>query len=531
MSSTLLPGTLRKEFKYPSGYRLNPGANALALATIEQATAGLRPYKVDNALFSDAYIDEAAERLARYRLAWKFYKGEHFDTEYEDGERKVVANFCKQIADVGVDWFVAKGWKPCCRSGNEMVAEMLDDVWKWNKKMKLTETLALYGAVTGDSFVYVNIQTTDDFGKKLPVEEQKVRLSALNPAHVFPVWSPHLPGEMAACLIQYPTPNPEDLSSEILLSLIITPTTWALYYDNDLKSQKPNPFGMVNVAHIPNFILSDSCFGQSDIHHITALNEEYNLVLNTIRRIIKYHAEPTTLIFGAKVGDLEKGSRKVWSGLPETGRVENLVLQSDLSATVGYLNELKDNIAQLSFTPKSIFSGQQVSISNTSGLAMQMSFQPLIEKTDKRRIAFAEGLKRVNKLIVLAHEKLLGIPVTELSDFPESVYDSEIQFTSPLPRDEKSELDAAQMKLNMHIWSRAEAIRRLSDTPEYTRLVLETLADERHEVAKALEMQRAQTGMAPNPAFMFLNSSVLSEDFLELAKKHATADDATKDPE
>jgi hypothetical protein len=526
----LLPFTTRRAVAYPAG-SVSPISTTLTSSplgpqqsTIQEALEGLAPYNVVEGLLSSDYINDASLRLSRYRLAWDFYIGNQWENPWEDGELKPVANWTKKVADVAVNWFVANGWNTVCKSGNEYIAELLNAVWEDNDKLELTKRMAQFGAVTGDVFVYVTLKTKDEQGNPLPKKDWKVRLCALNPAHCFPRWNPLRPDELLSMVIQYPVIDPKLGADMKLLSLVITPKTWTLYYDNEQINEQPNPLGVVNVVHIPNFILANSSFGQSDIHQILPLNEEYNRTLNKIRRIIDYHAEPTTVIFGAKVGEMEKGAKKVWSGLPVDAKIMNLELQSDLAATREYLKETKDSIADLSQTPPILFKSTELSISNTSGLAMQMTFQPMIEKTRDRRITYRKGIKRLNYLILRFHELVIGDNISALADYPDSRYESDVVFTSPLPRDEKSELDAAQMKINMHIWSVAEAMRRLSDTTDLTRLVTETIADRRYEIAKAAELQRANLGQAPNLSVAFLDSVALGEDLEALAESMPDAE-------
>jgi hypothetical protein len=488
------------------------------LSSLQTAMTGLAPYDVGGAgIINDDFVELSIARLARYRRSWAFYSGEHYDEPFEDNEEKSVVNFCKKIVDVAVDWFIAKGWKITCAPGNEQVAEALNAVWSNNNHIKLSERAIQYGGITGDSFLYVTLKTTDDDnpGVQLPKSEWSVSVKPLNPAHTFPVWNPDVPGEMIAVLIQYPSVS--ETGSGVLKSLYITPEKWTLYQDNDELKSAPNPFGKVNVVHVPNFIVADSNFGQSDINHIISLNEEYNTVTNEVRRIIKYHAEPTTIIFGAKAGDLVKGSKKVWSGLPVDAKVENLLLQSDLSATMNQLDRLERLTCALSSTPKVVFDSSGLALSNTSGLAMQMMFQPLIAKTEKRQTGFTLGVQKVNELIFVAHEKILGVNLLSLGDNPKD-RNTAVEYTSPLPRDEQAELDAAVKKLSSRIWSQAEAVRRLSDTKDHRRLAIELAADDRHTLAITAETQKANLGETPNLDAAFLSSVMLSEDLEELAK-------------
>ena len=520
MATQVIKPGKREEFAQPYGsvpeiIKDGPFVNNV---TLEEAMVGGAPYSpLPAGLFSAEYIEDSRTRLARYRQAWDFYLGNQYDDPFDEGELKTIVNFTQLVADIGVDWRLAKGWSVTCSSGNALIAEMLNTIWESNYRMTTCQSLGLMGAVTGDTFLMVFVETKEN-GKELPKAQWRIRLLPLNPAFCFPLFNPTSPGDLLSILIQCPILEPET-SERKLFSMQMTPTSWTIWHDDVKIATKPNPLGTVPVVHIRNFINPISCFGISDIQSIVPLNSAYNDVQNVIRRVLAYHAEPTTVVYGAKVGDMERGAKRVWSGLPADARVENLALNAELVEARNSANDYRDLIAQLSRIPKNLFTGDFSAISNTSGLALQLMFGPLLDKTERRRRNYSDGFAKVNRLILMVAERILGIDVSILADFPESRYAMVTKFTSPLPFDEKGALDAAQMKLNMRIWSRAEAQRRLSDVSDFTRLVTEVCADERAALAIALETQRANLGQEPNLSAVFLNSSLLSEDLEAMAQE------------
>lgn len=500
--------------KYSPMY-LRPGGSI----SVVDAINGVGPFDVfGGTLFNKDMRNTAINRMNRYREQWKFYKGEHFVNPYDDGERKVVFNFCKAIVDKGVQWFVANGWKVTSPTGNDQVANLLNVVWEGNNRDWLTQKAAQFASVTGDSFYFVSVETADAYGNLLPPDKHKVKISCIDPAYCFPVFSDDGSYTMRAMLVQYPVVD-ADTGNVALYSLYITPDEWVTFMNDKEVDRQPNFFGKINVVHVPNFYRADSLFGDSDIEHIIQINEEYNTVANSVRRIIKYHAEPTTLIYGARASNLERSSKKVWSNLPTDAKVENLQLESDLTANYAYLKMLEAKIEQMSDIPAIAFDSSDLKISNTSGLAMQMMFQPLIEKTKRRRISHLKGIQEVNELIITAMEVVFRTDVKVLADDTDSYRRTAASYTLPLPRDEKTEVDLAVQKVEAGIWSKAEAVRQLSGVSDIERLAVELVADERMELAMSYETQRAQTGQVPNLTAPFLGSLPLSEDLTALAKK------------
>ena len=373
----------------------------------------------------------------------------------------------------------------------------------------------------------MTVRTRDDDGKLLDQSEWRVQLTALDPSWCFPFWDAATPGKMSSIMLQFPVYD-SNVGKTVTFSMYVTPDTWTTWTDAKQTAKSKNIFGKLNVVHIPNFIRPKSSFGLSDIEDVIPLNEEYNLVSNSVRKIVKYQGEPTTLIFGARASTLERGANKVWSNLPTDARVENLELKTDLKAVRDYLNELKANIQFLSDTPKVVFDSSELSVSNTSGLAMQMMFLPLISKTERRRVAHRKGIQEINRLIFQAHRDVLGENWVELSDDPKTAEVTNVEYTSLLPKDEQMELDIALKKVAAGVWSKAEFARRISGVVDLERLALELAADKRSEMALAYENQRSLNGLVPNLASVFLSSVYLSEDLESVAKESAAVEKSDK---
>ncbi len=493
-------------------YALQNRATQLALA-IE----GVAPFDVTGNLFAESYRDIAQNRLARYKELWRFYEGNHFLNEFDSsGERKTVFNYCGTIVDKAASWFLGNGWEVKSKQGNELVAEAINAVYRYNGGNSLLSTLLQFGAITGDSFVFVTVNQKDDDGRMLPKEQWTVKTSALNPSFVFPFYSGKDGKVMSSCLIQFPV-NDAETGKPILYSLYITNKEIRSFLNEREIGKVPNPFGKVNVVHIPNLKRADSAFGVSDIERVTSINVEYNITANRIRRIIEYHAEPTTVIMGAKLAQLEKAADTVWSGLPVDAKVQTLTLDSDLGATYQWLHELKGEICVISETPLVLLDPTDKPVSNTSGIAMEMLFQPIIEKTNRKRESYGEGLGKVNDLILIAHSLILSDDLLAYADDRNDLCLT-CEFTSALPRDEAAAVDLAAKRLDSKIWSRAEAIRQCSGVSDLSRLVLEIAADDRAALALAIETARANMGQDPVMSAVFLGSPFLSEDFESIAE-------------
>ena len=108
---------------------------------------------------------------------------------------------------------------------------------------------------------------------------------------------------------------------------------------------------------------------------------------------------PVTMVFGAKAKQLERGPRQLWTGLPKDARIETMKLEGDLTAAKGYVEFVKKVLHELSDTPEGALGAMQP-ISNTSGVALHIQYQPLLGKTARKRIQYEPGFEQVNYFIL-----------------------------------------------------------------------------------------------------------------------------------
>lgn len=473
--------------------------------------------------------DQSLSRLNRYMNNQAFFDGRHFTNPYNaDGEEKLVFNYCEHITNLTADWLVADGISFTCPEGNEVIANLLNRVWEFNNGSAMLWKAAQFGGINGDVFFYVTVASKDVSGNDLPKDQWTVRINALNPSWVHPVWSPTQPDEMISCLIQFPHMDSDGHLS--LFTMLIAPDKVTTWQNSNKTGEQVNPMGCINVVHVPHQIVSNGIFGTGEVDRIWRINQKLNTIGGTIERIIKYHAEPTTIIFGATMSQLEKGSNRLWSGLPETAKVENLQLQSDLAATYKWFEQLKKELAVKAEVPMFLLDSETFNhVSNTSGAAMQLLFQPILSKTDRCRMTYGKGLRSIAKLVLIAHEKIIGDDLRILADNPDALYSAEPVFSSPLPRDEQNELDMVIKKLNGGILSLAEAIRQVSNVKNVQRLIIELAADQRAKIAVSREMLVASKGGTPAYTCVFMSSPFLSEDLAEVATATSSAGSETSD--
>ena len=219
-----------------------------------------------------------------------------------------------------------------------------------------------------------------------------------------------------------------------------------------------NPYGLIPFVQIKNFPIAGRPYGVGDLDDIIPLNIELNTKRSDISEIIDYHSAPITLVYGAKIGNLEKGANKVWGGLPKDSKVENLGMQGDLVASTQYTSEIKTSMCEIGGVPETVLGGASA-ISNTSGVALQYMNLPLIERTKIKRQCTSAGLKLVNKMIlhISLIEGLIELPPNiSKKDF----LDNEVILPDTLPKDELIELQKIETEMKLGLECRHGAMER-----------------------------------------------------------------------
>jgi len=355
-------------------------------------------------------------RVQRYNEHWRFYYGKHWIFDREDGEPLVTLNYFKKFIDKSVDFLTSKGFSISVPDAlTEITKPFLDEVWEYNGRDALAHDIATMGSVTGDAFILVTYEEPNEMQRKVnPFSQGKIRLNLLGSEQVYPTWDPLNVDTLTAVRIEtiyYAERGNRQLDREDRVNhegrqlytkrftQIISPTEIVEQYHGEMPTIKPNVLGEISLAHIKNFSVPKEYYGMADGQDLIDLNRELNEKSTDISDTINYHSAPITLIYGAKAKNLERGPRALWSGLPTDARVENLQLGGDLNAANNYWDRLKKVMHELGDIPEGAL-GEKQAISNTSGVALHMQYQPLIEKTRRKKLNYEPGFEQINYFIL-----------------------------------------------------------------------------------------------------------------------------------
>lgn len=502
-----------------------------------------------NLVSLDTTLEPSEVRLLEKRKElWNMYEGYHWEGIPTNDKPQITLNYVRRFADKLNYFLFGNGFTISVPSEVEnLTLPFLNNVWdaEYNNRQKIALMLGQIGGVSGDAYVLPTYESPGDFPDPFQqYPEGRIRVMAL-PSHiVFPKYNDIDRSVMDSCEIKYPIQDKDDktlgntirtvfgrktTSRMTMYRQVWTNTTWEEYIGDELRSQGQNYLGIIPIIHIVNIPVATSDFGVSDIEDICPINRELNFKASDISEVIDYHGAPVTLIYGARVGNLERGANKIWGGLPTDAKVENLELKGDLAPAVNFLSILKRAMHEIGSVPEASL-GSERAVSNTSGVALHIENMPLIEKTASKAITYGDGLRRVNKVILLLGVKngLISIPTelegssgdnasgtdgnTDVSEPPTKMskqnigtasndvsspkediitdrtrirnifYNVDVKFYNVLPKDELQEIEKLQAEIGMGIESRVGAMKRLNK--ENIQRKLEEIDVERAELLK-----------------------------------------------
>ena len=475
---------------------------------------------------ADEEFEVHGPRLNRYSLNWAMYLGHHWGYRRESGEMQLTVNYYRAFNDYLSRFTFGKGVHFRSPKATEaIVPDRLERIWEVdNDKMRVLLEMGQQGGITGDVFVKVAYEEAwqDSAGVTHP---GRVRILPMNSSFCFPEFHPHDRTRLLRFKQKYRFwgTSLEGTRQVFTYTEILTDDVIEEYINDELIDSRPNPLGLIPVVHIPNIPVSGSPWGLADAHDIITINRSYNEISTDVADIVNYHASPVTVIVGAKASNLEKGAKKVWGGLPKDAQVFNLEGGAQgIDGALKYLELLKRSMHEIMNIPETAL-GQVQPISNTSGVALSIQYQPLMNRWTQKVAQYGKGLEKINELAlrtlaIKEPQAMMYNPdedgpikegqLTVLDPNDPLTYINYAQFPQPLPLDKLIVLNEIQTKLGMGLESKEGALRQLGE--EFPEEKLQEIRNELKEdkiADGALQLLQIQiqkqimdmTGMMPGP--------------------------------
>lgn len=417
-------------------------------------------------------------RLTQIRQYWNFYEGFHWEDLPPMDSPELTVNYCRAFINKFSAFELGKGFSftthsdvhniPVTKDGMTLF-KFLEYVWEDNQQDKWCLSMAQTKNVTGEAWVRVafdeSTPETDPFGE---YEDGggRIRLPIMPTNTIFPEYDPHDSTRLVRLTVLYVYKKKIESGvlgkyreEEAVFRQIWTNEEVITQDGREEPKTAKNKYGVIPFVQIKNLDIVGKDEGISDLEDIIPLNTEYNMKKSNISEILDYHAAPVTVVYGAKISNLEKGANKLWGGLPKDAKVENLELHGDSGLSKNYIDDLKLSMCEVGNIPETVLGGAQA-ISNTSGVALQYINLPLIERTRMKKQSTISGLERLNKVIILV-ALLEGMIFKPDGVKNASFFKTECKIPETLPKDTLVELQQLQMEMTMGIADRQEAMERM----------------------------------------------------------------------
>ena len=428
-----------------------------------------------------SFSKEAAqlERLARYEKNWRAFFGISLDSPAKNVEKRekdttarinytqitLLRNMAFAFSQ---PWCLTLEYEPTTNGDGDTDPVLSTDEKRERAKMgemvrfsnavfnkdNPGDTVRLEGAlhcgVAGDVFIVASpvlpesiaVKYLDNGQVEADLKDTQIRVQAINPMFCAPEWSTD-GVSLSRLIVRYPVTflaNERLTGNKVLSGIfeqdITKDTVIERVYNSEQKlietKELPNPVGMVYAVHIRN-IVSPGKYGIDDVAAIRGMVEEINDKIVDVSNIIDYHSAPTTMIFGARAGSLEKGANKVWSGLPKDARVENLRLDGDMPAMNTFIENMRNMIKETTGVNSAAL-GEDLAISNTSGVALHMRFYSMAAIAELKWASWRPQVALLSKIILAwgKYLKQIEIPDGMMRKYSRALC---VNFESNLPKD------------------------------------------------------------------------------------------------
>lgn len=345
---------------------------------------------------------EAQARAAQITQRWRWYHGQHpkpLRVRQGQPDDTVILNYARIIVDKGVSFLFGKDVQfELDETGETAAEEWLAACWERNRQATLLQKLALNGAIAGHTFL-----------KILP-QQPYPRLVVLDPATVSVVWDPDDLEVVLRYIIQYPAIDPQTEKPVLRRQRIERGGRGWQIID---QQQQPGQSGWVTLqttvwpyAWPPildgqNLPCPNEYWGISDLEDdILQLNAALNFVASNLTRIIRYHAHPKTWGRGFAASQLNIAVDETIVLSSPDAELRNLEMTSDLSSSVALFQRLREALHEISKIPE-VATGRLENAGSLSGVALQILYQPLVEKTELKRRTYGDFLVELNRRLLV----------------------------------------------------------------------------------------------------------------------------------
>jgi hypothetical protein len=394
------------------------------------------------------------DRKHAMRQAWKAYRGD-FERPLKIGDKQpddnVISNRCAPIVDKGVSFLFGQVLKIECDEQDFMDGLWGDD----DDRMTLLSQMAINGGVCGQVFV-----------KLIPAQGRMKypRIVVMDPLLVRIVTAPDDCSLTLAYVIEYPgvadwqkrqiiaRVDPDGLAGvagEYDLDDTWTITNYArkgqagTWFQVGDVEQWPYPFAPVLCCqNLPN---PNESWGVPDLpHDLINQNKVLNFIQSNTSRIIKFHGHPKTYATGLSASQINIGIDDLLCLPSPDSKLQNLEMHGNLKDQLDFAAVIRSDMDEQSRVPAVALGRlEDLPKGNISGVALQLLFQPLVEKTVQKQRLYGRLIREIARAALVLAGKI-GI-----EDYDD--YQIDLHWQNLLPIDDLAAAQTALILQQLHI--------------------------------------------------------------------------------
>jgi hypothetical protein len=330
----------------------------------------------------------------------------------------------------------------------------LENVWDSNNQQTFLLKVGINGAVCGQAFIKICEPRN---------REPYPRLINLDPACMRVEWLPDDIDRVYRYVYSYSAVDPrtrKPMNYRQTTATDATGTRWTITDEQsppdsnrwNVVAQSIWPYPWPPIIDCQNLPAPNEYWGISDLEEdVQELARAVNFVLSNTNRIIRFHAHPKTWGRGFTASDLKTGPDQVTVLPNKDAELANLEMQSDLASSIAYYERIKAAYHETTQVPE-VTTGKFDNIGALSGLALQILYGPLVQRTQVKRRLYGDMLEELNR-------RLLA-----LGGFGE---ENEVETVWPeiVPSDPQAEAAVLTTHLRMGVVSTDTVARKLGYNP------------------------------------------------------------------
>jgi len=351
-----------------------------------------------------------SERVQSMQQAYRAYLGASsvpFRSQRAGVDDNLIISLARVVVDKGVSFLFGRPVVSQVTSAEPEPKQIwLDECWRRNKRAPTLQKLATNGGICGHAFV--RLVENDPYPRVVILDPQTVDVTT-NPDDIEDIWAYAITPPLNAPLangeasVQHRTlmQTPSGAAGY----LVDGPLEW-IVHDQELHGgawvdtvTTPWPYEFPPVLGCQNLPRANDFWGESDLPgDVRHVMDAITRVASNYNRIIRLYAHPKLWTRGMGSRSIDASIDAVIHLPSDTAELHALEMQSDLGSTMALLEKLLDILAMMVRIPL-VALGQPDQMGALSGVALQIRYQPLLEKTESKRTGYGDLLIEIDRCL------------------------------------------------------------------------------------------------------------------------------------